>query len=739
MLNIMEMLPSTFEIIKKYQPKIQNIERLLDNADIQVAEKLSKIETLLSDLKKDQDILEARWETEGKVQLIAIETDLVEVKKKIQNNKPLHSIPSFLTKNSWYKTFWAGLGAFTGWKFFSLFDAWDDQKGFFENVWHCLSRDLVSEPHQQSVSSSYSDFSLSSHNVSEVCASSIRPSEEESKNSETWWTYEKNSEEESVEAVAVLEKSDSSLWDASEHFSDEHMPDISQWQWEKNPDFTPSESSSLPPQEVVKDLQSQGHTQLYIFTKMSVLWFAPKLVWEWKKSVMAANNLNYLFSGWPLQALGKKRKVFLNNLHFLLTKDKVAFLEQMKQGFDTQHKNLKSFMDQQLSLYKDIEHDLHHGISSKEFVKKYQHAIELGEKKIFSFPSLKNSLRKFFTKTPHSLPKTETNFLTAQNMKDMESKKFHAPLKTLSEKEMKHLRLYAQELDKIHYDTKKQLASLDKKAASSPEHLTRYQKQMKELIQKSSQQMLELKQKTLPLLQDLSPHELKQLQSQYSFIDRIVKNNGWNAEKFLSKFPRTKQGKLIKIAKWTGKFALGGLAFSLLADSTLKVSSGETSVKEVLLQWTDLGVGFIPVLWGVYDAVTAFTGSPITWKQFEGWDKWTRVGLWVTTAVLDGFSFGTLGTALKGVVKWGKPVAKAGKTALTLAKATTWAKVLTKDARVADHSSKAAKMARGLQTGLSLATYSYLGYSLYEQMYEVVLPLSQEIEKQLTPDLILST
>lgn len=64
---------------------------------------------------------------------------------------------------------------------------------------------------------------------------------------------------------------------------------------------------------------------------------------------------------------------------------------------------------------------------------------------------------------------------------------------------------------------------------------------------------------------------------------------------------------------------------------------------------------------------------------------------------------------------------------------------MTKDARVADHSSKAAKMARGLQTGLSLATYSYLGYSLYEQMYEVVLPLSQEIEKQLTPDLILST
>ena len=691
----MEMLPSTIETIEKYKPKIANIEKLLNDADAESNKKLRQIELILAELEKDEETFEKQGETEGKARLLAVKTDLLNAKKEIESWNLDESLSddkedsSPKKKKSRYKLLVAVLAAFMWWEGFKLFKRRDSNKGFFENLKDMIFASSDETQSSESRSAEVVDSSLSSDVASlwqvsqsevpsEASIATSIPSPEQNSEQNSEQDFEQSPEQDSEQDIDDdLEQGGES----TEDVDDEMIDEIDFDSMEREESSKVEDSSIHTPEQAkaeAKKLHSAWYSTLYILIKMSLFGFAPKAS-RWSKG----HRVRSALKGWPLQALGRKRRDLMEQIFFLLKKDKQAIVDVTKQEFYVKDTSIKRVMDEHLNLYGEMEHDLKTGMTQENFIEKYGKKLETAEGKRLKIKKM----------TPEQL----SNYVTETIDKK---------LTVFAENELK--------LNDLKATTKQKLKELDQDTKLHPKHQKDNQKKAQELLKKNSGIMHELQVQDLQAFDLFTPKQLEELQKKYPSLDNLVKHNGGNAEKCLEKISTSKAG---KFAKWAGKFAIGSLVIKTIADYGTWVLDGDLSLKDVGFEVLDLGAGCFPLLWGLYDAVTAFTGSPITGADFDGKDKWIRAWIGVWTAVLDAFSFGMGGTAVRAAVKWGTKAAKAVKTASTTSKG-----------------AKTAKVAKGVNATYQFATFGYLWYVLYEDVFDVAMPVWNSVIKATTPD-----
>jgi hypothetical protein len=135
------------------------------------------------------------------------------------------------------------------------------------------------------------------------------------------------------------------------------------------------------------------------------------------------------------------------------------------------------------------------------------------------------------------------------------------------------------------------------------------------------------------------------------FLDAIIKKNWWLDKRKIPKF-----GKAWRI-----------ISVGVHAVMLWWIGSGdnalwhEKSTGEVATDVADFGLWMIPVAWWVYDIGMAFRGVDLNGREMETWERWTRWWVWLVTWVLDVFTLGLWGTAIRAAVKWWTKLAvKAG-------------------------------------------------------------------------------
>ena len=94
--------------------------------------------------------------------------------------------------------------------------------------------------------------------------------------------------------------------------------------------------------------------------------------------------------------------------------------------------------------------------------------------------------------------------------------------------------------------------------------------------------------------------------------------------------------------------------------------------KETWLDAVDMGAWFIPVAGGLYDVGMAIYGKDLNGREMSAADRWIRWGVWLGTAVLDVFTFGAGGTAIRAWVKGTQVTAKVVKSAVKTEKAVSY-------------------------------------------------------------------
>lgn len=205
----------------------------------------------------------------------------------------------------------------------------------------------------------------------------------------------------------------------------------------------------------------------------------------------------------------------MEQIFFLLKKDKQAIVDVTKQEFYVKDTSIKRVMDEHLNLYGEMEHDLKTGMTQENFIEKYGKKLETAEGKRLKIKKM----------TPEQL----SNYVTETIDKK---------LTVFAENELK--------LNDLKATTKQKLKELDQDTKLHPKHQKDNQKKAQELLKKNSGIMHELQVQDLQAFDLFTPKQLEELQKKYPSLDNLVKRNGGNAEKCLEKISTSKAGKFAK-------------------------------------------------------------------------------------------------------------------------------------------------------------------------------------------------
>ncbi len=238
----------------------------------------------------------------------------------------------------------------------------------------------------------------------------------------------------------------------------------------------------------------------------------------------------------------------------------------------------------------------------------------------------------------------------------------------------------------------KALEDLDKAAVKDPAKKKQLQVELEKITKDFQRKQAELYKKTGVALQGVSNSDIVKLQ-RYQMVDHLVKNNG---------------GRLKLIEKINGRggrimmrVGLAGLFFRAADD----IADQGILSKETALDAADLGIWLIPVAGGIYDLGMAIYGKDLNGRQMSTADRRIRWTVWVGTAVLDLFSFGVAGTAVRAWVKTTTRVVKIVNKTVDAEKAITrWLKIaddVYKGTKVVTHG----VMLGGLTYGVAINAY----------------------------------
>lgn len=235
------------------------------------------------------------------------------------------------------------------------------------------------------------------------------------------------------------------------------------------------------------------------------------------------------------------------------------------------------------------------------------------------------------------------------------------------------------------------LKDLDKAAVKDPVKKKELRAKLQELTTGFQKKQAELYKNTWQHLQGLSNGEIVKLQ-RYDMVNHLVKQNG-GAVKFLEKV-NTKGGRIMM------RVGLAGLVYRGFSEGL-----DEASAKSLALDAADLWAGLVPIAGGIYDFGMAIYGKDLNGRQMSTADRWIRWSVGVGTTVLDLFSFGVAGTAVRASVKATTKVVKiVNKTVDAEKMMTKWLKVsngIYKWTKVVTHGA----MFTGLTYGIAINVY----------------------------------
>lgn len=398
-------------------------------------------------------------------------------------------------------------------------------------------------------------------------------------------------------------------------------------------------------QKEAKKLREAWHTETYIFIKMLAYGYVPK-----SKII-------------PLQTIGYQRQKIIQNLWFAISKNKAEILKAQKTFNKTKTSEMSKLRDEELKLYSNMETDIKYWINKEKFIEKYGKKLNTLDGKIKFKKLNKEQMTQKLTET------------------------FETRMEKIDKAEA--------EIKQLNKNLQKEMTDLDNNTKFDSKNQSKNQKKANKLQETYKKRVLELEKEVWINLSKLTSQQLEQIQKSSPLVNEIIKNNWWKVDSFLKKAWN----------KWKGVLLLGSSLLTLVS----RGATWELSRENVWKEAGDLWVWLIPVAGWFYDAVTAFTGSPITGQEYNWSDKRIRFWVGVWTGVLDIFSFWLAGTAIRWVVKW-------------------WTKIATT-------ASKTVKVTKWLKTWMNIAVYSYLWYTLASEWAKIAVSLYDYQKEVRTPDI----
>ncbi len=249
------------------------------------------------------------------------------------------------------------------------------------------------------------------------------------------------------------------------------------------------------------------------------------------------------------------------------------------------------------------------------------------------------------------------------------------------------------------------------------------------------------------MLDAQAQHHLERAE-QPNIVNRTLEKTASGMESFGFSLARTPVGFVVK----------GVAAYSFLPLITEGVAAfrqgkeGEAARKAVMLDATEAGLGFVPIVGNVMDFRAAILGTDLNGRELDTWGRVTSAAFGTVGMTADILGFFTAGTttiayrAARGAMKAGKAVLKtadtvktAGVTADVIKSANAAAETIKSMENMYDTTKsvgkagsllhKAHNVARGAQHTMQIVTYTQLGVSLACGMSTVAQNVGGALEK----------
>lgn len=504
-------------------------------------------------------------------------------------------------------------------------------------------------------------------------------------------------------AIAVWSKASSSeggFWntikgrfssDAKEEWAITSPTPIEQTPEESAPDpvvspeaITPTPEESTPEQsenvdeKVEKEIQtmrSQWMSELYILMRMFELGYMPKV--PYPKHGNTLTKWLWLVDGGPLQKLWNMKSWLMASLKY--SKDSII---KQKLTVLTKNPSLASALDKQFAELVEMEKFLNtNNPDAKAFKKRFMGPdAKIKFEHIGKDPAtIKNALE------------TKANHLTniEKNIKDLD-------------KQITDIQKNAQ-AKLTEYD------NLAKQHINDPQKLAEIRKQSQQYIKEYNAKVSAAQ--TL-LLEDIakvpSKADLARLSVDAPSLSGLLKTNG-GVDAFFTKITSS------KISKTAGKVWLAIIVSKIVVWGVGDISKQWFLTKETGLDVVDLGAGLVPVAGWIYDVTMAIRGKDLNGRDMRWWERWVRWWVGAASTVVDLFTFGAGGTAMRAASKiWLK----------TAVKATEKAAIKT--------------TVKWLQVGMHAVSFGFLGYAISQEIVPVVIDVAKTADHKTESDIQLS-
>lgn len=497
------------------------------------------------------------------------------------------------------------------------------------------------------------------------------------------WSKDAKSEDDGG-LKAKQQNQDSSWWEDNQDKVESKEENSQDENWETTNDLGENKEKLLLTHEeqeatqTAKKMYSEGYMDWYILIKMYQMGFVPKFnMHTWKGNSLKGKFL-YIAEWGPFTKILDKGSAVRKDV-MLYLKGSLAYGQQKLLKMKTKviakgDFELSKQIDRKANILAELHQDLETGkiTSLKDIESNPKYKAQIEEFSKIKFKNIEWKVQLHFDE--------EMKKLDSAELKKMES-----------------------ELNDMQKKAKSNLKELNNKAKADPKQKAKFQAEAKNLIKNYNKKCIEIEQKFWIQLSKATHAEILQLQKESPMVGKIMKaNNG--IDNFLKKSK-------------AGKFMVGAGVLSLLYNW----ASGKTSREQVGLEAADLGVWFVPFAGGAYDVWTSITGEGIA-GELSSTDRWIRGIAWGASVVLDVaglFTFGA-GNAASAGLKW-------------LAKSAT---ATTKTMKVLNKTGKTIKTtAEVVSTGVKVAGFSFLWYSLVGEITPFAINLYENIDKKMVDDI----
>lgn len=425
----------------------------------------------------------------------------------------------------------------------------------------------------------------------------------------------------------------------------------------------------------VQTMRSQWMSELYILMRMFELGYVPKV--PYPKHGNKLTKWLWVVDGGPLQKLWTMKSWLMASLKY--SKDSII---KQKLTVLTKNPSLASVLDKQFAELVEMEKFLNtNNPDAKAFKKRFMGPdAKIKFEHIGKDPAtIKNALE------------TKANHLTniEKNIKDLDKQ-----ITDIQKNAQAKLTEY-DNLAKQHINDPKKLAEIRKQ---SQQYIKEYNAKV------SAAQRL--------LLEDISKvpskADLARLSVDAPSLSGLLKTNG-GVDAFFTKITSS------KISKTAGKVWLAIIVSKIVVWGVGDISKQWFLTKETGLDVVDLWAGLVPVAGWIYDVTMAIRGKDLNGRDMRWWERWVRWWVGAASTVVDLFTFGAGGTAMRAASKiWLK----------TVVKATEKAAIKT--------------TVKWLQVGMHAVSFGFLGYAISQEIIPVVIDVAKTADHKTESDIQLS-